>query len=1607
MAHKLTNILLAFAIFILACSTEITSSNPYDPDSPKTIQARGIITGKINPEDFTDLKRVNFTATVKDTSYNAIVEKDGSFTIKDIEKGTYYLRVISSDSAYYESEIGPITVNQGQTTNVGNINLSFKKGIVRGFIKKPDASGKTQIGVGNARISLVSFETRSGFLMSTQVNNCNSDIVKSYDQFSEADGSFEFKNVKAGTYKLSSIDEVNGLGFFNDTVVVKENQELNIGVVNFVPPSALIRIEDENKEGSVISVTKNNKVKVVFYYGDFLKEYRFAVNDSVDNAGWEDLNQYRYKLVDLSEEGYYNINVIFRDILCRETPIYSARVFYDKTPPQLNEIRLPESNEGYINKDNLKVVVSVQDNYSDYKSLRMRKIIVNEEELKNQNVDSSFFENHQIGYSNFSAEFVEPITGSSGKKVLLIQFSDEAGNESEVYREDFYFDNIMPEIGIKVDGAKNINGTDIINSSFVNLNITNIAPDKVAPIDKIKVFYNEDPEPEQWDIYTPLYPVMLPVRNGSVNIKVRVMDKAKNISNVATSRIMVDTDPPQISLIKINGDSKYTNKTKVNIEISGQDIDEMIISNNFDFSGASWIPYNSIINDYDIGSTEGVHNIYFKFKDVVGNETNTMIGTITLDTIPPCDPEDIVIANSRYSIEKNKYFVNNNTPIFSWQYICSDESEIEKFKIEIKSGSDTIFSDYAYSNNIMIPYIKDGEYLVRIYSVDKAGNMSIWPKDDINLVIDTVPPTSPKIKKIEYTKTKLPEYDICPFLGYIDIDISVMPDDDNLTDFKFQISGGFDEDCFYLNWFTDINTLSNQMIDEDTIRFYVPKNDISTLLIRAVDEAGNYSDADFITIVEDSKAPEYVQNIKGENNDSKVLISWEPPVADKDVGGYLIYYGYNTYSLNGNFANEGHSPINVQKPCFVKDGKELCQFWLTGVPDGTPFLVDIAAYDDTRPQPNIGSITYQPVSVVAGIISPDLIKEVSGAEINATIGSTFEAVEERDGLVYVTTGNKNGNGGLFILDISRPSNPVLLGHIIRPQFKTMHQLKLSGRYAFVANGENGVVIFDISKPDDIKIVKEIPVASETFAVGLEKNDGYLFVATNAPIATPDNSKLLIYDITDISNPQLVNTIPVPIQNIQAIALQGDYIYLGSLGQILYLDIKDVNNIQIKQINGVADAIDVSWNMLYTLDAVNANIYEYNNGAGSFAKTKSFSTNSIGLNLVVDGPYLYTSTNDGIRIYSNFGNNEFLSYIPFGNYGHLRHTLNQDQYFYITHNDIKISGTLLIVSYYNSYSDLTGLKIFSLVNPRNPRKMSEYSPQELSNKDVSVYKDIVLVLRSGFLEINRHIDNFSLTNLLNEQINYTTKNIQYYDNRLLVTNRESIFLYRFDINNISKQAYIINNPANSKIISATVRDNYLFVGIDNNSQDEYSCIEEIQIVDIRDMSLKNSVNVGACPSTTKYYQQNNAFAFYANYMYVAASGRGIQIYDISNIESFILKNTYLLGGAEYVQEIAVYGRDLYYSSTIYVGGLLRAILSDPENPEFKNLVYSNSKINRIIPSGEFVYAGSDSLNSYYFLDNEGGIYSIFNNNTYGVMPFITGNIAYISNLNRGVMVLKLE
>ncbi len=253
-------------------------------------------------------------------------------------------------------------------------------------------------------------------------------------------------------------------------------------------------------------------------------------------------------------------------------------------------------------------------------------------------------------------------------------------------------------------------------------------------------------------------------------------------------------------------------------------------------------------------------------------------------------------------------------------------------------------------------------------------------------------------------------------------------------------------------------------------------------------------------------------------------------------------------------------------------------------------------------------------------------------------------------------------------------------------------------------------------------------------VGSVKDIGYypqqLTISGNyAYILSQENNKqLVIYDISNISNPVLKSSV-----NLQCVAysikIKGNYAYVGdSCSKLTVYDISDLSNVnRVASINvgsWVPD-LEIYANYVYLLDPNNTQvkIYDITNPL-SPNNLGSFSTNSPDYHIQVSGSsaYIYNDNVDNINIYdlTNPTAPALVGQIPSqGN------------------NKVKLSGSLL----YLADASAT-LSIYDISVPSNPTLINQSSLNFASPGGVEISNNILYLL---FNESIRAYDLYSPTN----------------------------------------------------------------------------------------------------------------------------------------------------------------------------------------------------------------------------------------------------------------------
>ena len=124
--------------------------------------------------------------------------------------------------------------------------------------------------------------------------------------------------------------------------------------------------------------------------------------------------------------------------------------------------------------------------------------------------------------------------------------------------------------------------------------------------------------------------------------------------------------------------------------------------------------------------------------------------------------------------------------------------------------------------------------------------------------------------------------------------------------------------------------------------------------------------------------------------------------------------------------------------------------------------------------------------------------------------------------------------GLVVIDISDPTNPELAATCDTPDWA--RGVTIHGDHAFVGSGLGHLRIIDISNPTDPEAVGWVPALH---AVAVLASGDHLYVSVDYGVA--------VFDISDPVNPQQIALSPIPGSPTHAIALHGNYLFVGHHG----------------------------------------------------------------------------------------------------------------------------------------------------------------------------------------------------------------------------------------------------------------------------------------------------------------------------------------------------------------------------------------------------------------------------------------------------------------------------
>ena len=207
----------------------------------------------------------------------------------------------------------------------------------------------------------------------------------------------------------------------------------------------------------------------------------------------------------------------------------------------------------------------------------------------------------------------------------------------------------------------------------------------------------------------------------------------------------------------------------------------------------------------------------------------------------------------------------------------------------------------------------------------------------------------------------------------------------------------------------------------------------------------------------------------------------------------------------------------------------------------------ITDYHDPQANHILDAEVYENTLIISAMVQGIEFYDISNAgQLNHidhfSLGQQGKAncVEAIDDYAYFTSKN-----GLYVVDISNPSNPQSLGSVNGTGNFILENLDADSNILAVAAHEDGVLIYNISNPENLQLRSTI---NTTNAWGVRLKDGYAYIA--------DELFVKIYDISNSSNPIFINQIETS-NAVKDIALTNSFMYvaLGSDG----VDIYDFSN----------------------------------------------------------------------------------------------------------------------------------------------------------------------------------------------------------------------------------------------------------------------------------------------------------------------------------------------------------------------------------------------------------------------------------------------------------------
>ena len=346
----------------------------------------------------------------------------------------------------------------------------------------------------------------------------------------------------------------------------------------------------------------------------------------------------------------------------------------------------------------------------------------------------------------------------TGTKTLTVNAADKAGNKNTT---------VTLSVSVDADIPNDLTGTTVNNYTATS-NWTNNAiffvnwtgnGDNAGGSGIQGYYYKLDSAPTTWNdgTFTTSQNLTIDLSSypdGDHPMYIWAVDNAHNKGNNSVVHLRYDTTPPTLNSIVISdtstGNTTWTNALSVTLTLTADDSSsgmgtgaKMCFSNDGP-TWSSWEPYSSSkIWNLPSGAVDGIKTVYFKAKDVAGNEqTSAISDTIILDTtVPSISPNPTAYPYGKTAAKNGDIVTLNAT-------VTDAVSGVNCVTVNASSINSTLgwvyMTNIAGTNywvvNVTVGTPPDGTHYLLVNGSDNVSNKNLTQY--VIVLIDTVAPYS-------------------------------------------------------------------------------------------------------------------------------------------------------------------------------------------------------------------------------------------------------------------------------------------------------------------------------------------------------------------------------------------------------------------------------------------------------------------------------------------------------------------------------------------------------------------------------------------------------------------------------------------------------------------------------------------------------------------------------------------------------------------------------------------------------------------------------------------------------------------------------------------------